>query len=115
VSGYLRTFETIWETVRAIPRGKVASYAEVAEQSGFPRQARLVGYALHKLPPKSGVPWHRVITARGEIAFPRHSSTYRKQKALLEKEGVRFVKGRTDFTKYGWLRSVPHSHHRQMA
>lgn len=114
MSGNFRTFEAIWETVRLIPRGRVASYAEVAEESGFPRQARLVGYALHQLPPDSDVPWYRVITARGEIAFPKRSPIYRRQKALLEKEGVRFVKGKVDFTKYGWLRSLHHSHHRQM-
>lgn len=101
-----KTYEIILETVRHIPKGKVATYGEVAEQSGFPGQARLVGYALHNLPGKSGVPWHRVINSRGEISLPRIKEGHARQRKLLEKEKIIFKNGKVDLKKYGWLSSI---------
>ncbi len=98
------TYERIWETVKQIPKGKVASYADVARLTGLPGQQRLVGYALHNLPRNSGVPWQRVINARGEISFPSRTARYRKQKTMLEKEGVVFEKGKVDMGKFGVMR-----------
>ncbi len=97
--------EKIWEVVSKIPRGKVASYGEIARIAGLGPRARLVGYALHALPPGFPLPWHRVINARGAISFPRESASYRKQKKLLESEGVKFHNGAVDFGKFGWKRS----------
>ena len=99
----LSTYESIWETVRAIPKGRVATYGQVAREAGYPRQPRLVGYALHALHGKSRVPWHRVINAQGKISFPKTSSSYRRQIRLLKAEGVKFVKDVVDLRKYGWL------------
>jgi len=99
---YRSTYELIWETVRQIPRGKVATYGQVASESGFPGQARLVGYALHNLPDHSDVPWQRVINARGKISFPVSSAAFRRQRRLLETEGIHLKDNAVDLRKYGW-------------
>jgi methylated-DNA-protein-cysteine methyltransferase-like protein len=98
------TYQRIWETVKQIPKGKIESYADVASLTGLPGQQRLVGYALHNLPHNSGVPWQRVINAQGKISFPPKTAKYKKQKMLLEKEGVVFEKGKVDMEKFGVMR-----------
>ena len=100
------TYELIWETVRQIPRGKVATYGQVASEAGFPRQPRMAGYALHALPPHSGVPWHRVINAQGRISFPKDSAAYKKQRRLLKAEGVVFRGEAVDMVRFGWLSDI---------
>jgi len=99
-----KSYEIILETVTKIPKGKVVTYGEIARLCGLLGQARLVGYALHSLPSKSNVPWHRVINSHGKISFPRANSVYNQQKRLLEKEGVYFRNDRIEFNKFGWLR-----------
>ena len=85
-----------------IPRGRVATYGQVAEVARLGRAARQVGYALHALPEGSDVPWHRVVNARGEISL-RASGWEVPQRALLEREGVRFdARGRIDLARFGW-------------
>lgn len=92
----------IWATVSDIPKGSVASYGQVAEIAGIPRGARQVGYALRLLPPESGVPWHRVITTSGRIAFDKGSRAYKRQSRRLMMEGVVLLNGRIDMQKYRW-------------
>jgi len=92
----------IYETIRDIPAGSVASYGQVAEIAGIPRGARLVGRALRDLPRGHDVPWHRVITASGRIAFARGSRPFEKQKKLLIMEGVAVIAGRIDMREYRW-------------
>lgn len=99
----LRTYEIIWQTVRGIPKGRVATYGQVALLSGFIGQARLVGYALHGVPPSMKIPWHRVINAQGRISLPRGGGQYARQKRMLMNEGVMFVKEKIDLQKYGWM------------
>lgn len=94
--------ERIWATIRDIPKGSVASYGQIAEIAGIPRGARQVGYALRHLPRGHEVPWHRVITASGKIAFPANSTGYRRQRKLLLQEDVPILKGRVDMKKYRW-------------
>jgi len=95
--------ERIWRTVRRIPVGRVATYGQVAEVAGLPRQARLVGYALHALPEGSDVPWHRVIGAAGTISLPADSPSHAVQRALLEEEGVPVTgRGRIDLARFRW-------------
>ena len=94
--------ERIYETVRDIPSGNVASYGQVAEVAGIPRGARQVGWALRQLSRDQDVPWHRVITASGRIAFEAGSAGFEKQKALLEQEDVTVTAGRVDMRKYRW-------------
>jgi methylated-DNA-protein-cysteine methyltransferase-like protein len=99
-------YKLIWDIVREIPKGKIATYGEIARVSGLLNQARLIGYALHNLPPRSKIPWHRVINSQGKISFPKNTGTHRQQKKLLEKEGIVFTKDKVDFGKYGWLRGT---------
>ena len=90
--------------MRSIPSGRVANYGRVALAAGLPGQARLVGYALHRLPADSDVPWHRVVNVRGGISLDQHFGPGRTQRALLEAEGVSFdARGCIDLTHYGAL------------
>ena len=92
----------IYETIRDIPRGSVASYGQIAEIAGIPRGARQVGWALKHLPRGQTVPWHRVITASGRIAFEPGSTRFEKQKELLLEENIAVIAGRVDMRKYRW-------------
>lgn len=96
------SYRKIWTTVEKIPKGKVATYGQVAHISKLSRQARLVGYALHNLPHGIDVPWHRVINHQGKISFPENSTSHKRQIDLLERDGVAVVKGRIDLKLYGW-------------
>ncbi|HVH07526.1 MAG TPA: MGMT family protein [Myxococcota bacterium] len=102
------SYERIYRVVQRIPRGRVASYGEVARLAGLGGAARQVGYALHALPEASRVPWQRVVNVRGEIP-PRATGYEVPQRRLLEREGVRFdARGRIDLVRYGWSgRSAP--------
>jgi methylated-DNA-protein-cysteine methyltransferase related protein len=92
--------------VKQIPKGKVATYGEVAKLSGLPGQQRLVGYALHNLPSNSKVPWQRVINAQGKISLPKRTGGYRRQRKLLEKEGVVFSEDVIDLERFGLMQSL---------
>ena len=94
--------QRIWDTVREIPRGRVASYGQVAEIAGIPRGARQVGYALRHLPRGHDVPWHRVITASGRIAFDKGSRAYNEQRDRLVQEDVTVISGRVNLREYRW-------------
>lgn len=96
--------DRFWSIVRAIPRGRVATYGQVAALAGFPGHARLVGYALAALPADSKVPWHRVVNARGGISLSPGSHAARAQRALLEAEGVAFHAGCVPLDRYRWRR-----------
>jgi len=100
--------ERIYAVVRRIPRGRVASYGQVARLAGLPGHARQVGYALHALPEDSGIPWHRVINAQGRTS-PRFEPGWDDvQRQLLEREGVRFdASGRTTLERYQWRPRPP--------
>ena len=93
------------EIMHAIPRGKVATYAQVAAVAGSPLAARQVVRVLHSLSRAERLPWQRVINSRGSISLPRGAG-FEEQKALLEAEGVAVKEdGRIDMNKYLW---VPH-------
>jgi len=94
--------ERIWATIRDIPEGCVASYGQIADIAGIPRGARQVGYALRHLPDRHDVPWYRVLTASGRIAFERDSRGYREQRRRLEAEQVPILNGRVDMKRYRW-------------
>ena len=80
--------------VAAIPRGRVATYGQIADLAGMPRHARLVGRTLSNLPKGSRLPWHRVVRSDGRIAFPEGSAGWTEQHARLRAEGVALVRGR---------------------
>lgn len=86
------SFPLIWATIAAIPAGTVASYGEVARRAGLPRRARLVAQALRAAPDELSLPWHRVLRSDGRIAFTPGSASFRRQKGLLQAEGVEVAK-----------------------
>ena len=86
---------TIRDTVRKIPKGKVASYGTVARAAGFPGRARQVVWALRA---SRGLPWHRVVGAGGKILLPGESGL--EQRLRLETEGVAFRAGRVWMEKH---------------
>lgn len=88
--------------IKKIPRGKVATYGQLAALAGNPRGARQVAWVLHVASDKDKLPWHRVINSQGTISLPRMEG-YEVQRALLEKEGVRFgLREQVDLKKYLW-------------
>ena len=91
----------IYEAVKKIPRGKVATYAQVAAMAGNPRMCRAVGNALHKNPDPSGIPCFRVVNAKGELSGEFAFGGPGRQQALLEAEGVEVLNGRVDLNKFG--------------
>ena len=95
--------EKIWQVVHQIPKGKVASYGQVAKLAGLPGYARYVGATMKKLPKDSRLPWHRVANAAGKLSFPQDSSEYQLQKSRLESEGIVFINGRFSLAEFGWL------------
>ena len=98
-----QSYERIYSTVKRIPRGRVATYGQIAMLAGRPGQPRQVGYALNALSESRAVPWHRVINAQGTIS-PRSQPMFEKiQRALLVREGVKFdAGGRVDLDRFGW-------------
>lgn len=90
------------DLVRAVPCGRVASYGRIAELAGDPRQARQVGWILHSSPESEGLPWHRIIGARGRISLPLESGG-REQACRLRSEGVAVAAdGSIDLRAFGW-------------
>lgn len=97
------TYARIYAVVKKIPRGKVATYGQIAALAGIPRHARQVGYAMHALTEGAKVPWQRVINAKGEISPRTWSENHLLQRILLEDEGVEFnAQGRVSLTRFGW-------------
>jgi methylated-DNA-protein-cysteine methyltransferase-like protein len=91
----------IHDIVSRIPRGRVATYGQIARIAGLPGQARLVGYALHALPAGTKVPWQRVVNAQGGISTPPGHDE--RQRRLLEREGIRFdARGRIPLESFQW-------------
>jgi methylated-DNA-protein-cysteine methyltransferase related protein len=96
-------YPRIYEIVNRIPRGKVATYGQIACMAGMPGHARQVGYALHSIPEGSEVPWQRVINRKGRISLRAYPSAEHLQRALLEAEGIVFDANETiALEKYQW-------------
>ena len=95
-------FQRVYQVVRMVPPGQVATYGQIAEIVSHRRAARTVGWALNGLPDGSDVPWQRVINERGEISLGRRGGGA-AQRALLEKEGIVFdASGHVDLARYQW-------------
>jgi len=93
--------QQIYNIVRLIPSGKVASYGQIARIVGLGISAQMVGFALAGLKEGTDVPWQRVINRRGRISLTGPDAAL--QRALLEEEGVRFdAEGSVDLTEFGW-------------
>lgn len=91
----------IYEAVKKIPKGKVATYGQVAEMAGDKKMARAVGNALHRNPDPEGIPCYRVVNAKGELAGEFAFGGEGAQRKLLEADGIAVVSGRVDLKKYG--------------
>lgn len=99
----MSSYESIYSVVSEIPRGKVATYGQIARHIGRPRNARQVGYALAAVPDDREIPWHRVVNARGEISPRAHGGYDELQRTLLEDEGVLFDgSGRICLERFQW-------------
>ena len=97
------SYRRIYTVARRVPKGRVATYGQIAALSGLGGHARQVGYAMHALPDDSGVPWHRIINARGEVSKRGERGWEQVQRALLEGEGVRFdTAGRVSLQRFQW-------------
>ena len=96
-----RNYLRIYEVVKRIPRGRVATYGQVATLAGLDGHARQVGYAMHAC--SDDIPWHRVINAQGEVSPRSRGDSHELQRMLLEAEGVTFDgRGRVDLERYRW-------------
>lgn len=99
----MSVFEKIYQVVKQIPKGKVATYGYVALKAGNPRWARVVGYALHNNPAPGVIPCHRVVNREGKVADAFAFGGGDTQRELLENEGIVFRQdGTIDLKKYGW-------------
>ena len=98
------TYPRVYAVVMRIPRGRVATYGQVAAVAGMPHAPRVAGYALHALPPGSPVPWHRVVAAGGRLSLGKlDPSGALTQRMRLEHEGVRFdARGCVNMDKHTW-------------
>ncbi|MBR2755200.1 MAG: methylated-DNA--[Lachnospiraceae bacterium] len=91
----------IYEAVKKIPKGKVATYGQVAAMAGNPKMSRAVGNALHKNPDPSQIPCFRVVNAKGELSGEFAFGGKGRQQALLEADGIEVIDGKVDLLKYG--------------
>ncbi|MFT2092893.1 MGMT family protein [Paraglaciecola sp. 2405UD69-4] len=94
--------QKIWKTIQLIPSGKVATYGQIADLSGLPGRARLVGKALSSAPQELNVPWYRVLRSTGQIAFPVGSEQSKKQTGYLQQENVAVFNNRVKLKNFQW-------------
>ena len=97
----------VYAVVKKIPRGRVATYGQIALLAGLPRHARLVGTLLRNTPAEIKIPWHRVVNAGGKISLRLHewkSGSDDLQRIRLEDEGIEFeANGSIDLRRYLWV------------
>ncbi|NLM61710.1 MAG: MGMT family protein [Clostridiales bacterium] len=96
------SYERIYDIVKQIPKGKVATYGLVARLAGNPRWSRVVGYALHVNPDPASIPCHRVANRFGQVSSAFAFGGENMQIRLLESEGVTLTDGRVDLSEYLW-------------
>lgn len=92
----------ILATINAIPEGRLSTYGLIAQQAGYPGNARFVGQLLKHLPEHSTIPWFRVINSQGKISFPSNSPNYHRQTVQLEKEGHPSTLGSAHLKQHLW-------------
>jgi methylated-DNA-protein-cysteine methyltransferase-like protein len=95
-------YTQIWQTVCAVPVGKVASYGQIADLAGLPGRARLVGKSLGVVPKEMNLPWHRVLRSSGQLAFASGSEQALKQAGLLQEENVVVLGNRVKLAEFQW-------------
>lgn len=93
----------VLQNIAKIPKGKVATYKQIAALSGKPQGSRAVAWILHSCSTRYKLPWHRVLNAQGRISFEKNSHNFRKQKRTLESEGISFTDdGQLNLSKFQW-------------
>ena len=97
-------FERIYDVVKQIPKGSVATYGQVAALAGNKRGSRVVGYALHVNPDPEHIPCHRVVNRYGEVSKAFAFGGENRQITLLEEEGIVMDGNRVDLSRYQWKR-----------
>lgn len=96
-------YKRVLEIIKKIPKGRVATYGQIARYAGNPQASRQVAYILHSSTEKEKLPWHRVINSKGGISL-RSKHGYELQKQMLEREGITFdEENRVDLDSFGWL------------
>ena len=100
------SFELIYDVVRQIPRGTVATYGQIAALAGNRRWSRVVGFALHVNPDPDGIPCYRVVNRNGEVSSAFAFGGVNRQIELLEADGIPCPDGRVDLKKYQWKRAT---------
>ena len=98
------TFDLIYDVVKQIPSGRVATYGQVAALAGNKKWSRVVGYALHANPDPEHIPCHRVVNRLGEVSKAYAFGGENRQITLLENEGVELDGNRVKLEKYRWNR-----------
>lgn len=99
-------YQKVIEIVKRIPRGRVATYGQIAALAGNPRAARQIAWVLNAASEKHGLPWHRVVNRQGQISLPRCAG-YELQRQLLARERVRFDNNdRIDLARYQWRPTI---------
>ena len=96
------SFERIYEVVRRIPKGKVATYGQIAALAGNPRWSRVVGYALHVNPDPDGIPCYRVVNRFGQVSQAFAFGGGNRQIELLKADGIPCPDGAVDLSIYQW-------------
>ena len=97
-----KMLDKIKKTIAKIPKGRVATYGQIAKLAGFPGAARQVVWALRSA---TGLPWHRVVSAGGKISLPGDAGL--EQRMRLEMEGVRFHGRKIDMKSFAWVKEKP--------
>ncbi len=96
----------VMKFVKMIPRGKVASYGQIAALAGKPHGARGVGWILNSSAEAYNLPWQRVLNSKGKISFPKKTDEFKLQKSLLTKEGIKFSDDDSiDLEQFGWKKT----------
>ena len=99
-------YQAVYKLAKQIPKGKVASYGQIASLITTTRAARIVGWCLHQMDNDQNIPWYRIINSKGYISTTCPTHTADVQRQLLEKEGIKVVRKNNlwwvDLTKYLW-------------
>ena len=98
----MNSFDLIYEQVKRIPKGKAATYGQIAALAGNPKWSRVVGYALHVNPEPGVIPCHRVVDRNGRLSPAFAFGGMNVQEELLRREGVEVREGHVDLKLYGW-------------
>lgn len=100
------SYEKIYEIVKQIPRGTVATYGQIAALAGNRRWSRVVGYALHVNPDPEGIPCYRVVNREGRLSDAFAFGGVNQQEVLLKADGIEVINYHVDLGKYQWRKTA---------